>query len=172
MKRPAATEYADYYQSYIDLVPKGDILKIFEKQNDQFCAFLAQVNEEKAGFRYAKGKWSIKEVIAHLIDVELVFMYRALRFSRNDSTELPGFKQNDYIKNSDQSHLTLSELVEQFYHMRKASHALLSSFSKDMWSKQGKANGHPASVRAIAHIMVGHVIHHMQVIHTKYLKTT
>ena len=134
MERPAPKEYAKYYKGYIDLVPKGDILQIFEKQNDQFCEFLAQVNEQKANHRYAKGKWSIKEVIAHIIDVELVFMYRALRFSRKDKTNLPGFEQDDYIKNSDQSHLTLSELVEQFYHMRKASHALFVSFTEDSFT--------------------------------------
>jgi len=169
MERPAPKEYAKYYQGYVGLVPNGNILQIFEKQNDQFCEFLAQVDEKKANYRYAKGKWSIKEVIAHLIDVELVFMYRALRFSRKDTAKLPGFEQDDYIKNSDQSHLTLSELVEQFYHMRKASFALFSSFSDDMWLREGSANGDQASVRAIAHIMVGHVIHHMKVIHTKYL---
>ncbi|KAA3610380.1 MAG: DinB family protein [Calditrichaeota bacterium] len=169
MERPASTEYAKYYQGYIDLVPNGDILQILEKQNDQFCEFLAQVDEEKANYRYAEGKWSIKQVIAHLIDVELVFMYRALRISRKDSTPIPGFEQDDYIKNSDQSHLTLSELVEQFYHMRKASIALLRSFSPDMWQNIGTANGFPASVRAIAHVMIGHVIHHMKVIHSKYL---
>ncbi len=169
MERPAPKEYAKYYQSYIELVPSGNILEIFEKQNAQFCEFLAQVNEDKANYCYAKGKWSIKEVIAHLIDVELVFMYRALRFSRKDSTNLPGFEQDDYIKNSDLSHLTLSELVEQFYHMRKASCALFKSFSQKMWSNNGTANGEPASVNAIAHIMIGHVIHHMKVIHSKYL---
>lgn len=169
MEHPAPSEYARYYQNYIDLVPNGNILQIFEKQNDQLCEFLAQVDEEKANYRYAKGKWSIKEVIVHLIDLELVFMYRALRFSRKDSTNLPGFEQDDFIKNCDLSHLSLSELVAQFYHMRKASCALFSSFSEDMWANIGTANGEPASVRAIAHIMVGHVIHHMKVIHTKYL---
>ncbi len=169
MERPAPKEYAKYYKGYIDLVPKGNILQILEKQNAQFCEFMAQVKEEKANYRYAKNKWSIKEVIAHLIDVELVFMYRALRFSRKDSTNLPGFEQDDYIKNSDLSNLTLSELVEQFYYMRKASRAMFSSFPEKMWKNSGTANDQPASVRAIAHIMVGHVIHHMKVIHQKYL---
>jgi len=170
MGRPQEKEYPEYFKRYIDLVPKGDIVQIFAKQNDQFCEFLAQVTEEKADFRYAKGKWNIKEIITHLIDVELIFMYRSLRFSRNDNTNLHGFDHDHFIKYSKQSHLTLSELVEQFYHMRKASHALISSFTSGMWKNSGTANGQKASVNALAYFMIGHVIHHMKVIHQKYLK--
>jgi len=169
MKHPAKNEYAPYYQKYVSLIPNGNILEVMEKQNEQFCEFLAQFDEERANHRYAKGKWSIKEVIAHLIDVELVFMYRALRFSRNDKASLHGFEQDEFIANGDFSNLTMSELVEQFYHMRKAAIPMFSSFTDKMWSRKGTASDSSFTVRAIAYIMVGHVIHHMRVIHQKYM---
>ena len=171
MDRPTEKEYAPYYQKYISLIPNGDILQLMEKQNEQFCEFLAQFDEERANYRYAKGKWSIKEVIGHLIDVELVFMYRAWRFSRNDKASLHGFEQDEFIANSDFSKMTLSELVEQFYHMRKAAIPMFSSFSDEMWRRKGTANDSTFTVRAIAYIMVGHVIHHMRIIHQKYMKS-
>jgi len=170
MERPSENEYAPFYQKYVSLIPNGNILEVMEKQNEQFCEFLAQFDEERADYRYAKDKWSIKEVIAHLIDVELVFMYRAFRFSRNDKASLHGFDQDEFISNGDFSKLTLSELVEQFYHMRKAAIPMFSSFTKKMWIRKGTASDNSFSVRAIAYIMVGHVIHHMRVIHQKYNK--
>ena len=169
MERPAESEYAPYYKKYVSLISKGNILQVMEKQNEQFCEFLAQFDEERANYRYAKGKWSIKEVIAHLIDVELVFLYRALRFSRNDKASLHGFEQDEFIANGDFSKLTLSELVEQFYHMRKATIPMFSAFTDEMWSRKGTASNNSFTVRAIAYIMAGHVIHHMRVIHQKYM---
>ena len=169
MERPSQKEYAAYYNGYISLVPNGNLLQILEKQNEQFCEFLAQVDEHKADFRYAKNKWSIKEVIGHIIDVELVFLYRALRISRKDKTNIPGFDQDNYVTNSTFSDVSLSDLVEQFYNLRKTSIAILSSFSDKMWKQKGKANSQTVSVRALGYIMAGHVIHHMKVIHTKYL---
>lgn len=170
MKRPAENEYAPYYQKYVSLIPNGNILQMMEKQNEQFCEFLAQFDEERANYRYEEGKWTLKEVIGHLVDVELVFMYRALRFSRNDKEKLHGFEQDDFIANSDFSKLTLSELVEQFYHMRKAAIPMFSSFTDEMCTRTGTASDCSFSVRAIAYIMVGHVIHHMRIIHSKYMQ--
>ena len=169
MERPAENEYAPYYQKYVSLIPNGNILQMMEKQNEQFCEFLAQFDEERANYSYEDGKWTLKEVIGHLIDVELVFMYRALRFSRNDKESLHGFEQDDFIANSDFSKLTLSELVEQFYHMRKAAIPMFNSFTDEMCNRKGKASDSSFSVKAIAYIMVGHVIHHMKIIHSKYL---
>ena len=169
MEHPAENEYPAFYQKYVSLIPNGNILQMMEKQNEQFCEFLATVSEDKANYSYEKGKWSVKEVIGHLIDVELAFLYRAWRFSRNDKAKLHGFEQDDFIANSDFSKLTLSELVEQFYHMRKAAIPMFSSFTDEMWSRKGTANGGSFTVKSIAYIMVGHVIHHMKMIHSKYL---
>ena len=169
MNRPAENEYLSYYNNYIKLVPQGNIVALMEKQNTQFCEYLAQVSEEKAGYRYAEGKWSLKEVIGHLIDVELIFLYRALRVSRNDQTLIPGFEQDDYVANGNYDEQDLSSLVEQFFHVRRSSVSLFKSFKDAMWTNTGNANGHTISTRAIAFIMVGHVIHHMQIIQKRYL---
>ncbi len=169
MTTPKKGEYAPFYQSYIDLVPKGDLLKILDKQNDLFCAYFANVPEAKADFKYEKGKWSIKEVVGHIIDTEAVFLYRLLRFSRKDTTELPGFDQNEFIKKSNYKDQALTTLVEQFYLQRKLTIHLLTSLTPAMWKLKGSANGSPMSVRAAAFIMAGHVIHHMQVIQKRYL---
>jgi uncharacterized damage-inducible protein DinB len=169
MDRPTQKEYASYYKGYVDIVPKGNIIKIMEKQNEQFCEFLAQVTDKKADYRYAEGKWSVKEVIGHIVDTELVFLYRALRFSRKDTQELPGFEQNDYVANSNYSQQTLGDLVEQFYLLRKTSVAFYKSLAKNTWTNKGKANGQSVTVKALSYIMVGHVIHHMQIINKRYL---
>jgi len=168
--KPQKGEYVSYYQSYIDLVPKGDLLKILDKQNDLFCAYFADVPENKADFKYEKGKWSIKEVIGHIIDTEMVFLYRLMRFSRKDSTDLPGFDQDKFIKNSNYKDQSLTTLVEQFYLQRKFAIHLLTSLTPAMWKLKGSANsGATMSVRASAYIMAGHVIHHMQIIQKRYL---
>ncbi|MCB0284213.1 MAG: DinB family protein [Calditrichaeota bacterium] len=170
MQRPAKKEYAAYYQGYIDAVPNGDLLVIMEKQNTQLCEFFAHVNEEKANYRYAEGKWTLKEVLGHVVDVELIFLNRALRISRGDKQNIPGFEQEDYVANSNFSNLTLDEIVEQFYLIRKSSVAIFKSLSEKMWGLSGVANNQKVTVRAIAYIMAGHVIHHMKIIAGKYLK--
>jgi len=167
--RPQKGEYATYYQSYIDLVPKGDLIQILDKQNDLFCAYFANVPEDKADYRYEKGKWSIKEVVGHINDTEMVFLYRLMRFSRKDFTALPGFDQDNYIKASNYGGQALTTLVEQFYLQRKLAIHFLTSLSTAMWKRKGEANGEKMSVRAAAYIMAGHVIHHMQIIQKRYI---
>lgn len=167
--KPNSSEYAAYYERYVSLVPNGPILEILEKQNTQFCEFMAQVNEEKADFRYEKGKWSVKEVISHIIDVETTFFYRAFAISRNEQTNLPGFDHDAYVNKTDLSHISLSELIEQFFTIRKAALTLFSGFTQSMWAYEGQANTSPVSTRAVAWIMAGHVIHHMKIIHKHYL---
>jgi hypothetical protein len=169
MERPGKNEYHSFYDGYINLVPKGDLINILENQNVQFCEFMAKVNNERGNYKYDKDKWTLKEVIGHIVDTEMIFLSRALRISRDDKTELPGFDQNEYVKNSNFQELSLSGLVEQFYHVRKATTAILSNFSKEMWSKMGNANGSNVTVRAIGYIIAGHVIHHMKIINSKYL---
>ena len=169
MARPAKSEYAEFYHKYVTLVPDGDIIEVLEKQGVQFCEFLAKVPEAKAEYRYKKNKWSIKEVIAHIIDVEIAFNYRAWRFSHNDKQEVEGFDQDNYIKNLDLKKKTLSEVVEQFYNVRNASISNLKMMSPKSLKYKGIANGNSVSVRGCAYIMAGHVIHHMRILHTKYI---
>jgi hypothetical protein len=169
MKRPAEKEYIDFYHKYISLVPEGNILEILEKQKIQFCEFMAKVPESKAEFRYAPDKWSIKEVITHLSDNELIFNYRAFRISRGDKQKLAGYEQDDYIKNVNLKGISLTELVEQFFNFRSASISMFKTVTGKMWGYTGNANNATLSVRACAYIMVGHVIHHMKILHSRYL---
>lgn len=169
MTRPSKNEYAEFYHKYVTLVPNGEIIDIMQKQSVQFCEFLAKVPEAKGEYRYAKGKWNIKEVIAHITDVEIAFNYRAWRFSHKDKQELAGFEQDDYIKNIDLKNYTLSDMVEQFYNVRIASISNFKLMNEKMWKNKGIASGNSVSVKGCAYIMAGHVMHHTKILHTKYL---
>ncbi len=169
MKRPDPKEYSEYYHKYVGQVPKGDILDILDRQADLLGRFFAEISEEKSRYRYEKNKWSIKEVVGHLLDVERVFAYRAFRFSRGDRTELSGFDENSYVPNGNYDAHDLTELVEEFYLLRKATVSMFRGFDKKMWGLSGRANGADMSVRAVAWILAGHLIHHMKVIQSRYL---
>lgn len=167
--RPTPTEYAPYYGKYIDLVPEGDIVTILGQQIDDTLALLKGLSEAQAESRYAPGKWSVKEVVGHLIDAERVFGYRALRFARNDQTPLSGFEQDDYVTNGSFDEQSLSDLASEYEHVRRASIYLLRGLSGDAWGRRGMASDNEVSVRALAYIIAGHELHHMEVIRTKYL---
>lgn len=169
VKRPDAKDYSEYYHNYVQHVPEGDILDILDKQADLLGRFFAGVNEEKSLYRYEEGKWSIREVVGHLLDVERIFSYRAFRFSRGDQTELPGFDENSYVPKGNYDQHDITELVEEFYLLRKATVSMFRGFDKKMWELSGKANGAAMSVRAVAWILAGHLIHHMKVIQSRYL---
>ncbi|PKL82869.1 MAG: hypothetical protein CVV24_07880 [Ignavibacteriae bacterium HGW-Ignavibacteriae-3] len=168
MKRPNRHEYAAYYHSYVDLVPHGDVLKIMKQQRDQFKKILSKVSSKKSLFRYAPGKWCIREVIGHIIDAERVFSYRALRFARNDKSDLPGFDENEYIRQSNYSGIKLKELIEEFCSLRSSNIIMFKNFSEDFGLRTGTANGNSFTVRAMAYIMTGHVNHHLKVLKDKY----
>ena len=167
--RPARTEYAPYYHRYVSLVPDGDILASLERGRDETLALLAGIPESDAGFRYAPGKWSIRELMGHLIDGERIFTYRALCFARNDSTPLPGFEEDEYIRNAAFDTIPLPELAEEYGTVRQASILLFRHLTPEAWDRVGTANNGVASVRGIAWIMAGHELHHMEVLRSRYL---
>jgi hypothetical protein len=167
--KPAPDEYAPYFERYISRVPEGDIQSILEQQLVETLEFLARIPEARAGHRYAEGKWSIKEVIGHLIDGERVFAYRALCFARGDAASLPGFEQDDYVKTGQFDQRTLSDLAEEYGLVRRSTIALFKGLAKEAWLGKGVANENSVTVRAIAYIMAGHVRHHMDVIRDRYL---
>lgn len=167
--RPEQSEYAPYYEKYVSLVPQGDVTATLSRQLENTLALLRSINEEQANSRYAEGKWSIKELVGHIIDSERIFGYRALRFARNDQTPLPGYEQDDYINNARFGECSLSDLAEEFEHVRKANLCLFRQFDDEMWQRQGEANEQMVSVRALAHIIAGHETHHMQILRTQYL---
>jgi hypothetical protein len=127
------------------------------------------VPEEKLSYRYAEGKWTIKEIMAHLIDDERIYAYRALRFARNDQTELPGFDQDDYAIESAANERSLDDLLEEFAAVRRSTIALFNSFDERVWTRSGVASGNVMSVRAAAYHIAGHELRHLNIIKERYL---
>lgn len=169
--RPAADEHLAYYSRYIDRVPDGDIIEILGRQLSETLAFLRKIPEARADHRYGEGKWSIREVVGHMSDAERVFQYRAMRFARMDATALPGFDENLYVANAPFTHVRLSDLISEFEHLRHASILLLRSLDEQAFSRRGTANDAEITVRALAYVMAGHEVHHIDIIRTRYLQS-
>ncbi|MHC5112124.1 MAG: DinB family protein [Planctomycetota bacterium] len=162
--RPAATEYAKYYGGYVDRVPNGDILELLEKQIAEFTDVLNAVPEEQAGVLHDPYTWTIKQVVGHMIDVEKVFGYRAHRFACGDLRPILGMEQNDFVDNLDYQMPLLSDMVIEMKCARRSNCHFLKRIPEAAWSQAGTADGNLISVRAIAYILVGHVIHHLEII--------
>ena len=168
MNRPEATEYADYYANYISKVPGSDVLSVLESQRLQMLQLFAGRSERDGSFRYAPGKWSVKEVLGHITDTERIFTYRALRIARGDQTPLPGFEQDDFVKNGAFGERTLASLAEEFGLVRSASVALFRSFPEEAWSRRGVASQKEVTARALAFITAGHQMHHRVILEERY----
>ena len=166
---PEPTEYLPYYGKYIALVPAGDILMTLERQERDTLSVLHGIAEARAMTRYAPGKWTIKELVGHVIDTERVFAYRALRFSRNDTTPLPGFDQEPYIRHGNYDACPLTGLGEEFAHVRKSTVLLFRHMSNEAWLRKGVASEAEVSVRALAYIIAGHELHHLDILRTRYV---
>jgi len=168
--RPEAGEYDPYYERYISLVTGTDILGTLESQRRQMLLLLSGCDEADADFRYAPDKWSVKEVLGHVCDTERIFAYRALRFARADRTPLPGYEQDDYARIANFDARNISDLAADFASVRAATIALLRSFDAEAWQRRGSANDNEVSVRALAHIIAGHELHHVAILRERYLK--
>jgi hypothetical protein len=169
MIRPNSDEYAPYYEKYVSLAARGDITATLNQQLGSTLNLLRGIDETQAGRRYAPDKWSIKELVGHVIDTERIFSYRALRFARNDQSPLSGFEQDDYVKTANFDGRLLSDLASEFEYVRRSNIELFKSLSEDAWSRRGTANAVEVSVRALAFIMAGHEAHHVQILKTRYL---
>jgi len=167
--RPEATEYAPYYGKYVSLVAGDDILAALSDQLSVTLALLGSVPESQAGFRYAAGKWSMKELLGHVIDGERIFAYRALRFARNDRTPLPGFEQDDYIRNASFDACSLAALAAEFESVRRATLFLFRHLDGEAWMRRGVASESEVSVRALAYMIAGHELHHVGILRDRYL---
>ena len=168
MNRPAPTEYAEFYANYISQVQGTDVLGVLEAQRVQMQHLFAGRSERDGSFRYAPGKWTVKECLGHITDTERVFTYRALRIARGDKTPLPGFEQDDFVRNGGFAERTLADLAEEFALVRAASVALFRSFPKASWNNRGIASNKEVTVRALAFITAGHQIHHRQILEERY----
>lgn len=167
--RPAADEYAEFYAGYVGQVPDGSVIDILAAGAGDTLGLVAGMTEARAGHRYAPGKWSIKEVIGHLIDAERVFAYRLLCFARGDGTPLPGFAENDFVREAHFDRRTLVDLAEEFRLVREANMRLFRSLEPEVLPRRGTAKGKEVSVRALLFVMAGHEIHHQKVLRERYL---
>jgi hypothetical protein len=169
LQRPEASEYAPHFERYVSLVPAGDILTTLGAQLEETLTLIGNLDESLGDKRYAPSKWSIKEVLGHVIDSERIFGYRALRFARNDLVPLPGFDQNEYVSHANFGRWLLRDLGAELEHVRRSSILFFRHLESDAWQRHGSASGHDVSVRALAYIIAGHAMHHVRILRERYL---
>jgi uncharacterized damage-inducible protein DinB len=168
-KRPQQGDYALYYEKYVALVPSGDFLEILQEQHRRMVRLLSPLTEPQAEFRYAPGKWSIKEVLGHVTDTERIFSYRLLRIARGDQTPLAGFEQDAYVQTGNFSARKLAEILHEFSAVREATISLLRSLDDAAWLRRGIASQKEVSVLALAFVIAGHERHHRILLEKRYL---
>jgi hypothetical protein len=169
MSRPEPNEYDPYYEQYVSLVPEDRIVPVLAAQPAELNAMFAGLPEERGLYTYADGKWTIKELLGHIIDGERMFAYRVLRISRGDKTPIEGFEQDGYIENAYANERTFGDLLREFSLIREANVMLFDHIKPEMWKWTGTANDVEISVRALIWIMAGHVRHHVAILNERYL---
>jgi uncharacterized damage-inducible protein DinB len=169
--RPESDEYDDYYRRYVRKVLDGEILELMQSELEETLVLLSEVPPEKEEYRYEPGKWSIREVVGHMIDVERLFGFRALWFARQVAEPLPGMDQDMWATLSRAHERPLSELAEEFALARRSNRAMFASFDDEMAELTGIASGYSFTVRACAYILVGHEVHHRNVLRESYLES-
>ena len=168
--RPIAGEFADYAADDIAFVEGNDATEALRRQGTEVIALLQTLSEDRIrGLSYASGKWTLKEVVGHMIDDERIFAYRILCVARKEPLSLPGFDEKLYVASSDFEERTLSSLLAEYRSVRAATVTLLESFSMDAWRRRGVVNGYEASVRGLAFHVAGHELHHMRILRDRYL---
>ena len=165
-----AETFPVYYQNYIELVPQETkVQELFDYSLKELFKSLVMVSEEQANQAYAEGKWSIKDIVQHLIDTERIFCFRALSFARGEQAEIFGYDHNAYVNQAAAKQRSLKGLLEELKQLRVSTKDLFASFDDEMLKRKGKANGHELSVEEIRLIIIGHEMHHLKVIESKYL---
>lgn len=168
--RPDASEYPPYAEKYVNLVAGSDIMSQFSKQLEEITASLRPVDDRRASeFSYAPGKWTLKQVLGHIIDTERIFSYRVLCVARNESNPLPGFEQDDYVAAGLFNERTVSSLLDEFCAIRHSAIAQFQNLPEQAWLRRGTANKYPVTVRGLAFLVVGHAAHHASILREKYL---
>lgn len=168
-QKPEESEYLPYYGRYIALVSAGDVITTLESQMRDSQALLAGIPPRLATHRYAAGKWSVNETLGHLIDCERIFAGRALRFARGDTSPLPGFEQDDYVRNASFDEYPLADLAAELEAVRRSTLFLFRHLSEEAWMRRGIANNAEVTVRALAYIIAGHELHHREILRARYM---
>jgi hypothetical protein len=166
--RPAESEYASFYAGYVALVPETDILGVLEQQKEELSRLVGSLGPDKETYRYEADKWSVREVLGHMIDGERVFGHRAFCISRGEQAGLPSFDQNQYVTADSADAIPLRELAEEFAVVRRSNLLFLRRLAPAEWTRVGTASGKPVSVRALAWVMAGHPRHHLAVLRERY----
>jgi DinB superfamily len=167
---PDRTEAAEYYFTYIDKVPAGDICRVLEAQLPETLALLQDISDEESLTRYAPDKWSIREVVSHLNDTERLFVFRAFWFARGFDSPLPSFDQNVAVSTAGADERSWRSHVDEFKAVRAATLAFFRDLPADAWTRRGVASGNPFTVRALAYLSAGHVTHHTRILRERYLQ--
>jgi uncharacterized damage-inducible protein DinB len=168
MNKPTAEEYAPFYGTYMKMIGDGDILASLEEQCTASYALFSNLSDEQANYAYGEDKWTIKQVLGHMIDAERTFAYRILAFSRGQK-ELPGFDENEYVERSTFNDRKITDLANEFKKVRESNLYLLQALTTEQLDATGIANGNKISVLAIVYIMAGHELHHIKIIKERYL---
>ncbi len=164
------TGFPEYFHAYIEKIPEGkDPFELLSINLKETIKTLAMVSDDQANRGYAEGKWSIKELIQHMIDTERIFCFRALAFARGEEAKIPGYDHEKYAAHSNSNARSLKSLLEEMRQVRAATISLFKSFSEEMLTREGNANGLPMTADKIKYILIGHELHHMSVIEQKYL---
>lgn len=161
--------YPAFIKSYLSFVNADTVAEAIEKYSDSINNFFKNIPREKVIYRYAEGKWNIKEMLLHIIDAERIFAYRALRIARHDKTPLPGFDEKSYAKAANADERSWESLLQEFEAVRKSTDLLLQSFTEEQLEQSGTTNNEPNTVKALSFLVYGHILHHINVLKERYL---
>lgn len=162
-------EYSKFNATYINAIENAELFEELEISLHDFIKFIQNIPLDKFDYSYAEGKWTIKEIIQHIIDTERIFSYRALRISRNDKTPLPGFEENDYVVNTNAKSRSIQDLLTEFSAVRHSNLLMFKSLSEEQLKRIGIASNHEISVRALGFLIIGHLKHHQKIFQERYL---
>jgi hypothetical protein len=168
LTRPSDREYAPFYKRYVAAVESADVFAVLEQQIEDLRNLAGGLTPERETFRYAEGKWSLREVLGHIADAERVFGYRLFCIARGEQRSLPAFDEDDYVRNGNANERSASKLSEEFALVRRANLDLMHSLDDAAWTRVGIANDAEVSVRALAFILAGHASHHLQILRDRY----
>ena len=169
MTRPDLQSVPTFYKRYVEHVKEMDLIEALKFSSAETLQLIRSIPENQGEYRYAEGKWSIKEVLNHMLDVERIMSYRALRFARNDKTDLPGFEENDYAPEANAHSRTIIQLTDEIKRLRATTIDLFTSFTADMLTREGTANKNKLSVLTLGYVISGHESHHRQILKERYL---
>jgi uncharacterized damage-inducible protein DinB len=169
MSKPSPTSYPAYFKRYVDQVPEDDLSTAFQNQLPVIKQLLSKIDEAKSAYAYAEGKWTLKELLQHVIDTERIFNYRSLCIARKETASLPGFDENEYAAHSNANYRKWQDMVEEFLTVRTGTEIMFNSFTDEMLETSGLSNNNPVTVSSLGFTTLGHFYHHKKVIEERYL---